>query len=42
MIINVLKLQLMDEEEVLFNQGDTGTRFYIILSGKIGIFIRRQ
>ena len=42
MIINVLQIQVLSEEEILFNQGDEGRFFYIVLSGRIGIFVRRQ
>lgn len=38
--VDVLSYQALDSGQVLFNIGEIGTLFYIILSGKVGVFIK--
>jgi CRP-like cAMP-binding protein len=36
-----MKLEVFDAGDVIFNHGDSGNKFYIILKGKVSVSIPR-
>ena len=39
-LAKAMQLELLPNRKVIFRQGQTGKKFYIILSGKVGVYLR--